>query len=28
VRQAMVSLGQKGYSEQQAKQMIQQRGRG
>lgn len=28
VRQAMVALGQKGYSEQQAKQMIQQRGRG
>ena len=28
VRQAMVALGQKGYSEAQAKQMIQQRGRG
>lgn len=28
VRQAMVALGKKGYSEQQAKQMIQQRGRG
>jgi len=28
VSQAMVALGKKGYSEQQAKQMIQQRGRG
>lgn len=28
VRQAMVALGKKGYTEQQAKQMIQQRGRG